>query len=77
VLFDNPTNTPPFGKIPFSDLTFLPGTVTIKFCGHTVELIPRVLGIDGKEHAWFSGSTLDLPAQAEPVTTPKAPIRPQ
>jgi hypothetical protein len=72
VAFDSPTTIAPFGNIPFSDLTFLPGTVTIKLCGHTVELIPRVLGIDGKEHAWFSGSTLDLPARPDPPATTNA-----
>jgi hypothetical protein len=65
VVFDAPDKTIPFGVIPFSDLTFLPGTVTFKLFGHTVELVPRVLGIDGREQAWFSGPPLDLPARAK------------
>ena len=71
VVFDAPDKTVPFGKILFSDLTFLPGTVTIMLFGHTVELIPRVLAIDGKEHAWSSNSSLDLAARAvEPTVEP-------
>ncbi len=65
VIFDFPGKKAPFGRIPFSDLTFLPGTVTIDLFGHTIEMIPRVLGIDGTEHPWVSDSTVDLPDRPE------------
>jgi hypothetical protein len=42
----------PFGKMLFQDPTFLPGTVTMDLFGHQVEIIPRALIIDKKEHAW-------------------------
>ena len=64
VAFDTPGKTAPFGQIKFSDLTFLPGTITFQLFGHTIELVPRVLGVDGKEHPWDAGTPLDLPAKS-------------
>jgi len=56
VVFDRPKPVPfdvPFGKCIFMDLTFLPGTVTFSnVFGHEMELLPRVLIIDYKEHPW-------------------------
>jgi hypothetical protein len=42
----------PFGECIFLDSTFLPGTVTLRCFGHEIELIPRVLIVDHKAHAW-------------------------
>lgn len=42
----------PFGKLLFQDPTFLPGNVTMEQFGHQVQLLPRVLKIDKKDHAW-------------------------
>ena len=42
----------PFGQMLFQDPTFLPGTVTMRLFGHEVEVLPRVIIIDKKEHAW-------------------------
>lgn len=52
VLFDQAGKEIPFGKMLFQDPTFLPGTVTMEQFGHQIELLPRVLIIDKKEHAW-------------------------
>jgi len=60
VVFDNPLKTIPFGKFIFHDLMYLPGTVTLELFGHEIELLPRVLIIDRKEHAWKSGTTISL-----------------
>jgi hypothetical protein len=52
VMFYQGTTDIPFGKMLFQDPTFLPGTVTMDMFGHQVELLPRVIIIDKKEHAW-------------------------
>jgi hypothetical protein len=73
--FSQPRPVPfdlPFGKCIFSDLTFLPGTVTFSnFFGHEIELLPRVLIIDYHEHPWRSDSTITLPPKDKPA--PSAP----
>jgi len=44
----------PFGECVFMDPTFLPGTVTLRLFGHEIELLPRTLRVDDREHAWQS-----------------------
>jgi len=56
--FDQPTTNAPFGQIIFQDPTFLPGTLTFNLFGHEIELLPRVLTVDKKEHPWKFGSEL-------------------
>ncbi|HVU99816.1 MAG TPA: hypothetical protein VHH88_00550 [Verrucomicrobiae bacterium] len=51
----------PFGQCVFMDSTFLPGTLTFDMFHHEIELIPRVLTIDQKEHPWKAGETVLLP----------------
>src|SRR4051812_19944939 len=61
--FRAPRQTPfdvPFGQCVFEDLTFLPGTVTFQIFGHEIELLPRTLVIDQKEHPWKSEETIGL-----------------
>jgi hypothetical protein len=60
VEFVQGTTQIPFGEMLFQDPTFLPGTVTMKLFGHVVELLPRVLIVDQKEHPW-SEPDLHLP----------------
>ena len=48
----------PFGKCVFLDPLFLPGTVALEMFGHQIQLLPRVLTIDGREHPWQSGATI-------------------
>jgi len=50
----------PFGELIFEDPTFLPGTVTMRLFGHQVELLPRVLTVDKKEHPWQAGGVLEV-----------------
>ncbi len=60
-VFDDPTQTNvPFGQVVFQDLTFLPGTVTLNFSGHEVELLPRVLIVDRQEHDWKTGRVITV-----------------
>jgi len=64
--FDQPTNTPfalPFGECKLMDLRFLPGTVGFQTYGHDIQLLPRVLMIDGHERRWNSDDTIMLRAQ--------------
>ena len=71
LVFGEPKPVPyevPFGKCVFMDTTFLPGTVTFQLFGHEIELLPRVLVIDRREHRWQPGTDIDLPpAPATPV----------
>ena len=64
VLFGGPRRVPfelPFGECFFQDLTFLPGTVTLRpFKGHEVELLPRTLLVNRREYAWKSGEVIEV-----------------
>jgi hypothetical protein len=60
VTFASPTNQPPFGKVIFCDTTFLPGTLTLELFRHQIELLPRVLIIDRREHPWQSHQSIVL-----------------
>ena len=51
----------PFGRCVFMDTTFQPGTVTLQFFGHEIELLPRVLVIDRQERPWQPETTITLP----------------
>jgi hypothetical protein len=54
-----PTNLP-FGELLYEDPTFLPGSVTMRLFGHTVELLPRVLTVDKKEYPWRTGAVIEV-----------------
>jgi len=65
VRFDRPGLEIPFGKPLFFDTTYLPGSVTLDLFGHEVEVLPRTLFLNFKEHAWKSGEQIRLlPEQA-------------
>ena len=70
LLFAQPRPVPceiPFGRCVFMDTTFLPGTLTFELFGHEIELLPRVLIIDGREYPWRPNATINLgPAPAAP-----------
>lgn len=69
LVFDQARAVPfdvPFGQCIFMDPTFLPGTLTFSFFGHEIELLPRVLMIDHREHPWQSGEIIRLPAGQAP-----------
>jgi hypothetical protein len=61
MVLDTPQEVPyavPFGKCVFMDTTFLPGTIVFDLLGHEIQLIPRVLTIDGKDIPWTSGAMI-------------------
>lgn len=61
--FRQPRKTPfevPFGKCVFLDTVFLPGTVALELFGHQIQLMPRVLTIDGAEQPWRSNEQIKL-----------------
>jgi hypothetical protein len=61
--FSQPRQVPyevPFGRCIFMDTTFLPGTLTFQFFGHEIELLPRVLVIDHREHPWHAEPVIVL-----------------
>ena len=64
VVFGGPRHVPfelPYGECFFQDLTFLPGTVTLRpFKGHEMELLPRALLVNRREHAWKSGKVIEV-----------------
>ena len=60
----------PFGKCVFMDTTFLPGTIVFDLFGHEIQLIPRVLTIDGKEIPWQSNATVPV-AGTNAMGTPR------
>lgn len=66
----------PLGQCVFQDTTFLPGTVVLQLFGHEVQLIPRVLTIDGTEHPWNSGTLISLSVSNPPPSNPTAPAAP-
>lgn len=56
----------PFGKCVFMDTTFLPGTIVFDLFNHEIQLIPRVLTIDGKEIPWRSNETVPVEGNPKP-----------
>jgi len=61
--FSDARKTPfdvPFGKCVFLDTVFLPGTVVFEGFGHQIQLMPRVLTVDGVERPWNSGELISL-----------------
>ncbi len=63
IYFDQARPVPfavPFGQCVGLDTITMPGTVALKLQGHAIQLLPRVLTIDGREVAWQSGATITL-----------------
>jgi len=55
----------PFGRCVFLDTLSLPGTVAIEVGGRQVQLLPRVLTVDGVERPWRGPETIILPAESD------------
>lgn len=55
VRFETPLTPVPFGTTAFDDLMYLPGTVVLHCFGHEIQMLPRGLFLNRKEHSW-SGS---------------------
>jgi hypothetical protein len=71
--FSQPRPVPyelPFGRCIFMDTTFLPGTVVFELFGHRIELLPRVLIIDSREHLW---SSIRFTLHSQPKQDPQPP----
>ena len=49
----------PFGECVFMDPLFLPGTVTLDLLEHRVEVLPRMLSVDGTQYHWTSNLHID------------------
>jgi len=76
IVFDAPAKIAPWGEVIFDDLMYLPGTVTFNLFGHEIELLPRVLIVDRREHSWAVASPLSLSPANKPATIlKKAPVR--
>jgi len=58
VVFSEARTNLPFGEMLMQDALYLPGTVTMRVCGHQVEVLPRTLIVDQKEHAWRAGQVV-------------------
>ena len=74
VAFDVPQKPVPFGSVKFEDLTYLPGAVTLDLFGHEIELLPRTLFLNRKEHPWKSNTTIVL-ARTNKIPNLPAPPR--
>jgi hypothetical protein len=77
VRFDRVKQSPPFGRVIYEDLTFLPGVVTFDLLGHEVELLPRALVVNKKLVEWQSGMTVDLWPTNKPAVPPRPPKHPR
>jgi hypothetical protein len=76
VAFDRPGKTLPFGRVKFDDLTVLPGTVTIEFAGHEIELLPRTLYLNRQSRPWQNRVAITLkPKDKLPVLAEPEPAR--
>jgi hypothetical protein len=60
ILFDRPIKTIPFGRVVYLDTTFLPGSVVLDLFGQQIELLPRVLVVNGREFPWQPEAILEL-----------------
>ena len=70
----------PFGRCVFLDTVFLPGTIVLDMFGHQIQLMPRVLTVDGVERPWRSGERITLADQSaartrSEIRNPKSEIR--
>lgn len=78
VTFDDVTKTNlPFGKVIFHDLTYLPGTMTMNFFGHEIELLPRTLVVNRKPVPWENGRVITVKPEEKlpPDPAPKKKSR--
>ncbi len=72
--FKSPGDQPGFGKLLFTDLTVLPGVITLDVFGHEVELLPRTLVINRKLIPWSERQEIRLNPEER---LPGGPVPPQ
>ncbi len=71
VRFNEPMKSVPFGRVAFDDLMYQPGTVVLHCFGHEVQMLPRALYLDRREHPWVAEGVFDLtPGMKVPNLTP-------
>lgn len=58
VKFREATTNLPFGEMLMQDALYLPGTITMRLCGHQIEVLPRTLIVDKTEHPWKPGGEI-------------------
>ncbi len=58
VKFREATTNLPFGEMLLQDALYLPGTITLRLCGHQIEVLPRTLIVDKTEHPWKAGEEI-------------------
>jgi len=61
----------PFGRCVFLDTLFLPGSATCDFYGHEIQVLPRTMTIDGREHPWRNGEKILLTNQPSDTISPR------
>lgn len=66
VRFREATTNLPFGEMLQQDALYLPGTVTMRLFGHRIEVLPRTLVVDQKEHPWKAGEEIVVREEAKP-----------
>lgn len=58
IKFREATTNLPFGEMLLQDALYLPGTITMRLCGHQIEVLPRTLIVDKTEHPWKPGEEI-------------------
>jgi hypothetical protein len=67
----------PTGRCIFLDPLFLPGKAVLDIAGHEIQIMPRVLIVDGVEHPWAATQSLSLgEAKVLPSTQGQLPPQP-
>jgi len=69
--FTDPRPSLPWGKVKYTDLTYLPGVATLDLFGHEIELLPRVLYVDRRAVPWDPEPDLEL--SPPPAPAPAVP----
>jgi hypothetical protein len=64
IKFREATTNLPFGEMLLQDALYLPGTITLRLCGHQIEVLPRTLIVDKTEHPWQAGGEIVVHAAA-------------
>jgi len=54
----------PLGECTYQDPLFLPGVVALELEGQQVQMFPRALKVNGVDHQWESGLTIEATAEA-------------
>ena len=75
IKFQSPADKPPVGQLLYTDLTFLPGVVTLEIEGQEIELLPRSLVVNRSARGWDSSAPILLTPKDRLPEGPAAPQR--